>query len=536
MNQKIPPGAPRTLGTLIEEKATKLGDQQLLRFRDESYSYAEFNRTVNAIANEFHHQGVEEGDMVSVLLYNRPEFLLAIFALAKLGAVFVPIDTRYTGDYLRHIFSETESEVVILDEYTRSAYEDIRTDLTSINTEFFVGDTAGNHAYREFDQLLEGDESEPPTVEVDGADICSVNYVSRYSNGTPTGIMLPHYAYLHTAWEATQNILGLSSSDCIFTTQPFYGCYPIQVGVVGSIVIEGQFAFETQFQRDKFWKWIRTYDATVFLYLGRTLSVLHNQETNQTSENPVKYAMGHGFGYDTDADLIAGFEDKFDITVVEAYGITPTSSHGITNYPDERKLGSIGQPLPHIDVKIVDEHDWEVPTGETGEIVIQTTRPNTIARGFYNNPELFSDVFRNQYLHTNDIGYKDEEGYIFFVANKNNSIQLGRVGGRISSLEIESVIDAHPDVANSVVLGVENDMGDEAIKAVVIPRSGATLRPVEVSKHCEQQLMYQKLPRYIEIREDLPRTSTGKVPEEELRDTRIENGVWDRESGYELNR
>lgn len=535
MTSEPPSGDIETLGDLIEEKTSKLGNTTFFSYQGDSYSYSELNAKANSVANEFLAMGIEPGDMVGILLYNRPEFLYTQFALAKIGVIAVPIDTRFTGDGLVHVLRETETRVLIFDADTRAAYEEVREDVENIGVEFFVGEQDSNQPYRSFEQLLEGDESSPPNIDVGGAQTCSVIYIRRYRTAHPQGVMLPHYSYINTGWETADEILDISPDDCIFTTLPFYSSYTVQMGVAAAMYAEAEFAFEKQFQREKFWKWIQTYDATIFLYLGRMLSVLYNQ-IDEHHENPTEFALGHGFGFDTDESLISDFEERFDITVLEAYGITPSATLATTNRLNERKVGSVGQPLPYVDVKIVDENDWEVPAGETGEIILRSSRPNTMMQRFYQDPDLTVSTCRNQWIHTNDIGYQDEDGYLYFLANKANSIHLGRVGGRISSLEIESVIDAHPDIADSVVIGVPDDVGNEVIKAVVVPDAGVDLTPMDVSKHCEKKLTYHKLPRYIELRDELPRSPAGKIQKGKLQDTSIANGVWDRETGYKLNR
>lgn len=523
----------RTLGELLEEKAAKVGETTFFRYKGNTYTYEGLNQRANAVANKLVRMGVSTGDVVCIFLYNQPEYLYTLFALAKIGAIAAPIDTRFSGSALSDILKETETQVLLLDSDTRTTYEEVR-DETDIGSEFFVGDSV-SHPYRDFEQLLEANESTPPNIDVRGEDIFSITYIQRYETKHPQGVMLPHHSYLNTGWETHQTILNLSQEDCVFTTLPFYSSYPVQMGVVAAMLAEAEFAFEKQFDRQQFWEWIRSYDATIFLYLGRMLSVLLNQSEVEP-DNPTAYALGHGFGFDTDEDLIMDFERRFDITVLEAYGVTPTATIATANLPDDRKVGSVGRPLDYVDVKIVDENDWVVPTGEKGEIVVRSNRPNTMIRKFFENPELTVDVCRNQWIHTNDIGYRDEEGYLCFVANKADSIHLGRVGGRISSLEIESVIDSHPDIAESAVLGVSDEMGEEVIKAVVVPEEGTDLSPIDVSKHCEKKLTYHKLPRYIEFRDQLPRTPSGKIRKNQLRGTAISAGVWDRESGYDLNR
>lgn len=530
------PGSARSLGAFLQHRADALGDDPFVSFDGEQFSYAEVDRRANAIANALRANGTTSGDVVCLYMYNCPELLFTLFALAKLGAVAAPIDTRFTGDALAHVLTETDTDVVIIDDNTESAYDAVRNNQTNITSEFSISKDRTTGPYREFDSLYDADESAPPDIDIDPSDPCSVLYVQRYRRTNPQGVVLPHYSYLNTGRTSCNDILELSSDDCIFTTLPLYSSYPMQIGVTGALVAGAEFAFEKQFDSDRFWDWIRQYDTTVFLYLGRMLSVLYNQgERGGDDQNPALCALGHGFGYDTDETMIANFERRFDITVLEAYGITPTATLATANDADNRRLGSVGLPIDDAQIKIVDENDWEVPTGETGEILVRPTQPNAMFQGFYQDAELTAEVSRNQWIHTNDVGYMDEDGYLYFVASKKNTIHLGRVGGRISSLEIESVIRSHPDVSDVVVLGVTDSSGEEMIKAVVVPHNGDMVSPIAISEHCEKQLTYHKLPRYIEIRDELPRSPSGKIRKDLVRDTSSEH-TWDRKNGYDLNR
>jgi acyl-CoA synthetase (AMP-forming)/AMP-acid ligase II len=528
-------GSIQTLGILLEHRAAERGDETFFRYQNEGYSYTEFHERSNAIANELRSAGVVGGDVVCIYMYNRPEYLYMLFALAKIGAIAAPIDTRFTGETLAWVLSETETDMVIVDGDTVSEYEALQDDTATIRTQFFVGD-ASRGTYRDFNHLLDGDSASSPDVDVEGSDTCAIIYVQRYQRTHPQGVALPHYSYLNTGQESCQNLLNLSDDDCVFTTLPFYSSYPIQMGVTGALLSGTEFAFGKKFDSAGFWDSIRRYDATVFLYLGRMLSVLDTQEERpEDEENPADYAIGHGFGFESDETMIANFERRFGVSVLEAYGITPTATLATANRPGDRRLGSVGKPAPYAEVKIVDEDDWEVETGEMGEILVRSTEPNIMLQGFYEDPKLTTEVCRNQWIHTNDVGYVDEDGYLYFVASKKNTIHLGRVAGRISSLEIESVIEAHPAVQEAVILGVSDGFGDEVIKAIVVPEEDASVGPIDTSEHCEKQLSYHKLPRYIEIRSDLPRSASGKVRNDLLRDISSAD-VWDRESGYDLNR
>ena len=535
MAEAGPPAELETVGQALERQADRLGEQPFLTFGDQQLSYGELDRRANAIANELAAGGVEPGEPVCLFLYNSLEYVAAYFALAKLGAVVAPVDTRFSGETLEAVLSRTEANTIVVDAETRAAYEDVRSQIPNLTTEYYVSDESDTHPYRDFDRLLDGDRDSPPAAAPDETDTLSVTFVQRHAAEKPKGVMLPHYSYLNTGWEVSANIFDFSASDRLFTTLPLYSIFTVQLGVMGALLADAEFVLAPPFEPDAFWDQVATHDATIILYLGRMLSVLYNQEAGlEREQNPVDLAIGHGFGFGTDETLIENFEERFGITVLEGYGVTQTATIATYNRPTDRKIGSSGRPVSYADVAIVDENDWPLEAGETGEIVVRPRRPNTMLQGYYNDPSETVEVCRNQWIHSGDIGYLDEEGYLHFVANEDNSIYRGQIAGRISSLEIESVINSHAAVEESAVVGVENEGGGEEIKAVVVPDADTDLNPVDVCRHCEQQLPYLKVPRYIDVRGELPRNATGEVRKQHLRE-RNGTDVWDRESGFELS-
>ncbi|WP_276260556.1 class I adenylate-forming enzyme family protein [Haloglomus litoreum] len=535
MTATVPPEGIRTVSDAVERMAAERGDETFLRHRDRTMSYAELDRTANAIADEFRAQGVGPGDHVGLFLYNSPEYVCTFFALAKLGAVATPIDTRFTGDTLAYVLSTSDIEIVLVDDQTRADYESVRSRVPGLGAEYFVSDPPVDSPYRDFESLL-GGRTSPPEVSVEESDTVSLTYVQQHSTNQPRGVLMPQFSYVNTGWESCRTLFDYDEDDRIFTTLPLYSIFTFQLGVMGTLLAGGEFIIEDGFVPERFWDQIDRYDATVFLYLSRMLSVLYNQDIEpEGGETPAEVAVGASPGFASDEGLFRAFEDRFDITLLEGYGTTAVSTIAAYNSIDDRNLASVGKPPSYAELEIVDEDDWPVPTGEPGEIVVRPTRPNAMMTGYYGNPERTIEDCRNQWIHTGGIGYRDEDGYVHFVATKENSIYRGRIAGRISSLEIESVINALPGVETSAVVGVVNEGGGEEVKAVVVPEDGVDITPVDVCKRCEQQLPYLKVPRYIEIRSELPRTPSGKVSKEALREEAT-SGVWDRNSGYDLSR
>lgn len=536
MTGSVPPRKVRTVKDAVESKAADNDDAMFLRYRDRTITYSELNQKANAIAENFLTQGIEPGDRVGLYLYNSPEYIFTFLALAKIRAIATPIDTRFTEDTLVHVLTESDVDAVFVDSQTQTDYETVRKQAPESTIEYFIGEQPVESSYRNFNDLLDGYRSSSPNIAVEESDPVSLTYVQQHPTDQPKGVLMPQFSYVNTGWEAGQNLFNYSATDRVFTTLPLYSIFTFQLGVMGTLLSDATFVLEDGFVPERFWEQIDRYEATVFLYLSRMLSVLYNQDSNTgDNDTPAKLAIGASPGFASDEELFRNFEERFNITILEGYGTTQVSTLATYNRLGDKNLESVGKPPSYAEVEIVDENDWPVKTGERGEIVVRPTRPNAMMIGYHNDPKQTIEDCRNQWIHTGGIGYKDGDGYVYFVATKENSIYRGRIAGRISSLEIESVINALSTVDDSAVIGVMNEDGSEEIKAVVVPEDDADVTPVDICKHCEQQLPYLKVPRYIEIRSEFPRSQTGKIRRQDLTDTR-KNGVWDRESGYELSR
>jgi acyl-CoA synthetase (AMP-forming)/AMP-acid ligase II len=526
-----------TVQNIIKQKAIDNGDATYLRYKDKTITYKELDKKTNAIANELLSRDIRPGDHVVIFMYNKPEYVLAYLALAKIGVIVVPVDTRFTDTTLTYILSKTEASTIILDSETREMYESVRENATSISTEYYVNPESVSNPYSAFKQLLEG-ETTDPQVSVSKTDTVSISFIEKQKRDRPQGIMLPQYSYVSTGWETSQNLFDFSASDCIFTNLPLYSIFTFQVGAIGALISNAQFVIEEPFDPDLFWEQIEAYTPTILLYLGRTLPVLYNREREaESDDNPLEKAIGHGFGFGfaTDKQRIKDFEKKFDVDIYEGYGSTETAAIATYNSPQDCRIGTNGKPISYADVAIVDSDDCFVDPGETGEIVVRPSRQHTMIQRYYDEPEATVNIFQNQWIHTGGVGYIDNEGYLNFVAHKSNSIYRDQITGRISSLEIESVINSHEHIDESAVIGVENNTGREEIYAAVVPTGNIRIDPVDICRHCEKTLSRIKVPRYIDIYDELPRTPSGKIDKQSLQ-KKSPSDAWDRETGYEFTR
>lgn len=530
-----PPKTLRTVANAVEMKAAANGSKPFLYHENRVITYNELNERANAVAHSLRDKGISKGDQIALYLYNREEYLYAYFGIAKIGAVAVPIDTRFDDETLVKALARSDCETIIIDRHTEPTYSKVRNRIPGITLEYFAGHTSPEHPFNDFDSLLEGISSKSPDIEVKGSDTLTIAFVERQAE-SPRGVMLPQYSYANTGWEIAENLFDISSDDKSITSLPLYSTFTMQVGIMGSLLSDSSLVLLNRFDPDTFWSNVESYGTTVFFYLSRMLSVLYNRKTSEKYyDNSLELAIGHGYGFGKDEKLIEGFGEKFGVTVYEGYGTEQTASIATYNCNSDKQIGSVGRPVSYAEVEVVDENDWVVPRGNTGEIVVRPTKNNTMMKGYYDKPEQTVTDCRNQWIHTGDYGYIDQDGYLFFVAGGENSIYRGRTIGGISAMEIESVINTHPSVQGSAVTGIDTEAEDEEIFAIVVPNDDASIDPVEISKHCDHRLPHIKVPRFIEIRESLPRTPTGKIKTRALEETSTKN-AWDREKGYEFIR
>jgi crotonobetaine/carnitine-CoA ligase len=233
-------------------------------------------------------------------------------------------------------------------------------------------------------------------------------------------------------------------------------------------------------------------------------------------------------------EIYDDFESRYDLKVVEGYGLTELAI--ITYNPwDRPKIGSCGKATKSFEIRIVDDDDWPVPPGTVGEIVARGTMPWATAMGYLNMPEKSVELMRNHFYHTGDAGYLDEDGYLFFQDRIKDYIR--RRGENISSAEIEKVVNSHPMVAESAAVSVKSELSEDEVMVVVVQNPGQSVDPVELLGHCESRMPYFAVPRFVDFRDSLPKTSNEKVQKAKLRESGVTDTTWDREkAGYQIKR
>lgn len=525
---------PRVLGELIEDRAKRLGDKIFLRFKDQNISYNEINRYTNRCANAFKNLGIGKGDKVSIMLSNCPEFLYLWFGLAKCGAVEVPVNTSYKGEFLRHIVDQSDSKILVISHEFLDRLKLIENALKKVEKVVVLGDIQKQEVagfkipMMSFEEFFNNSE-DPVDVKVLPSDALSIIYTSG-TTGLSKGALGPHNFWIVCAEKMLEYREG-GKDDIFYTFMPFYHFNAQCLTTVTTLVAEAQMVIAERFSASRFWDDARHYGATQFNYLGGVIPILAKQpERPNDADNPIRIALGAG----CPPAVMEEVEKRFGIKCLEGFGMTEI---GIPIHVrvNDRRPGSCGKPMDIYEIKLFDDQDKEVPVGEVGEIVFRPREPFIMMLEYYNMPEKTLEAFRNLWFHTGDLAKKDADGYFYFVDRKKDALR--RRGENISSFEVERAVNSHPSVLESAAVAVPSELGEDEVKICVVLKPGATLIPEELIKYCNDRMPYFAVPRFVEFMESLPKTPTDRVEKYKLKQAGITTNTWDREkAGVQVTR
>lgn len=512
------------LGEVLAERARTHGNSTFLEFRDGQLSYGEVDAAAGRMAAGLAAHGVGPGDHVAVMLPNSADLVHVIFALARLGAVAVPINTAYKGDLLRHVLESSDSTFLVIDaEYLDHfvAVVDRLPDLKMAAVRSEAGlklDQLGIPAIA-FSALL-GQGADAPRVEVAFSDLQAIMYTSG-TTGRSKGAMVPHSLALVCALDSLRFVSA--GSRTIYCPLPLFHAAGLWDGMMAALLSGARIAIVDRFSASRFWDDVRRFDAQTAMGVFSMIPILLNQTpAPDDRDNPLQtFYMGK-------SSLDAAFFERFGAHTVETYTSTEAGIGTASPY-GEWRVGSMGQAHEErFEVAVVDDHDRRVGPGEPGELVLRPKQPHVITGGYYGRDDVTAATFRNLWFHTGDRCYMDDDGYFYFLDRMKDAIR--RRGENISAFDLECEVNLHPAVLESAAIAVPSDLEEEEVKVVIVRRPGANLEAEELAGYCAERLPSFMVPRYIEFVDALPRTPTGKVAKHQLRkqgDHGLTRATWD---------
>lgn len=500
-----------SLYQFLRESISRNGERTFLFFGEERISYAEFGRMVASLAGLLDSLGVRRGSRVALMLPNSPHYLAMWFALASLGAVMVAINTQLKGDSLRHILRLTEPHMVFVDDRFLRQIEDVKE--SGAPSEIYRHLPESALTCRVVDRRTEREIPQPESYAIEDRACWKDPLIITFTSGTtgmPKGVVNSHNAYI-VAGEDMARICRITPDDRIYTFLPLYHANPQVYCVMACMAAGASIALAERFSASGFWRDVKKHRATLFSYVGAVLPILLKQPvTAEEKEHTLRACFGGG----APEPVFRSVEERFGIEVLELYGMSETGAFNTINRPGRTRCGTVGIVRPGFDVRIFDERDNELPPGEVGEFVIRPLKPYIMFDGYYNQPGSTLECLRNLWFHTGDLGWVDEEGFFHFVSRKKEAIRRG--GENVAPLEIEKVLDDHPAVLESAVIGVPSEIMGQEIKAFVVLKDGHSASFDDLVEWCDERLARFMIPRYWEFVDELPKTASQKVQKSAL--------------------
>ncbi|WP_162181179.1 AMP-binding protein [Rhodococcus wratislaviensis] len=518
----------RTFRDLIVKRA-KHGEQPLLLCRGETLTYERANELSNRIANSLADQGITKGDVVATLMYNSVDHALLWFACAKLGAIWAPLNVSLNRDDLIYSLTDAGARMVVVDSELLTAYELARSSLPDGTLEYIwrspdSDESVNVTGYTEFSDLLAGQATLPEVI-ITPDDPLAIVYTGG-STSMPKGVLVSHMYFIGAAMRY-RDIVEPRADDVHFANSHLFHAGGQQFGVSGPMFCGITGAMTKWFSVSRYWSLVREYGATIIDPLGTMMSALLTPpESDTDQDHNIRVGVGIASGQ-VRPDLRDEFERRFNIPLLEVYSMTELGVMVCSERINDRRPRSSGKPYGWADLIIVDNNDMPVKTGEIGQILIRPNVPNCFMTEYINKPVETVNAWRNLWYHSGDLGYLDEDGYLYFVGRQAHWIR--RRGENVSAFEIEKVISAHHSVVDCAAVGVPSDLGEEDIKVYVQVKDGATWEPEKIVTWCKERIAYFKVPRFIEYVAEFPRTLTkAEIVRHELR-SRGAGDAWDSE-------
>ncbi|MGI6856294.1 AMP-binding protein [Mesorhizobium sp. 1B3] len=521
----------RVLGPMLAERAREHGDRVYLRFDDRSWTFRQIDQDARAVARGLKALSVGKQDTVALLLPNCPEFVLAWYGCCVAGAVFVPVNPTYTGPLLDYIFKDSGSRGVIVD---RSLFGQLATvpreTLNQLEWVAVVGGIdglqlpEGPNRYLSYDQLPVT-QGEDPEVPCSFRDVQSIMYTSG-TTGPSKGVIIPNGHFFASATTFVR-ALRLTSDDVLFTPLPLFHGLASRLGVLPALMVGGEVVIAEKFSAGQFWRQAAACGATV----GHTIFTL---PTILKAQPPSEWDKAHKMRAMYNANYDPEFESRFNVRLVEAYGLTETGLTVYTPWPDRRD-GSCGRAHEDFEIALIGDDGLPVPDGEPGELVARPKLPSIMMDGYINKPEETLKSLRNLWFHTGDYARRDADGYFYFVGRKKERIR--RRGENISGFEVERIVGMHPEVSEVAAVAHPASVGEDDVRCVIIRSERSSLTPAALMDWLQTRMPRFMLPRYIEFVADMPRTPSAKVEKYKLVEAGLGPTAWDREAaGYRLER
>ncbi|MGG1674366.1 long-chain fatty acid--CoA ligase [Neobacillus sp. NRS-1170] len=503
-----------TIFELLERTALKYPDSIAVIDGERELTYTGLKSACERVATALYKRRFRNGDRIAIMMPNCLEYVIAFFSIQRIGGIVVQVNPQFTPAELDHLIRNSEVKGLI-------AFREQKDKLEKIGLADQVFFIAADEGIREEDNLhhwIVNEKTELLYRDIQPKDLAVLTYTGG-TTGWPKGVMITNenmIANLYQGYEVNKAIL-CQEGHCQLGIAPIYhgmGLY----GLIQSVMIGARFVTIAKFELNHLLELIRKHRPTMFTGSPTMyIALMNHPDLRKDDLICFKYCLCGSAPLPI--EVIKSFEQLSEVPIVEGYGLSEATCGAIRNQPTgKRKVGSIGLPMPNTDVKIVDiaTGTIDMHVGEPGEIIIKGPQ---IMKGYWKNQEETENTIRDGWLYTGDIGNMDSEGYFYIVGRKKEMIITG--GFNVYPVEVEEVIYQHPTVQEACVYGVPDPYRGETIKVAIVLKKGSVLTSEEIQTWCRERLTRYKVPRLIEFRESLPKTTVGKILRRQLKEEEL---------------
>ncbi len=497
-------------------------DRHAIVFDDMRLTFGEIAGRVNRLANGLAELGVGAGDRVAVMQVNCNEHVESYFATAKLDAILVPINFRARSEELTFMLNDSGVKAIILGQRYQDMLRSIKPELTTLEHQITL--EAPGEGFVFYDDLLANASDEERFPTADGDDVTIIMFTAG-TTGTPKGVMLSHNSFTSYILANVEPV-DMDTAEKNILTVPLHHIAGVQA-VMAAVYGGRTLVLQRQFDEEGWMKLVQEEKVNRAMMVPTMLKRLMDRPAFKDYDLSSLRVVTYGAA-PMPLEVIKKAIVEFPNTrFINAFGQTETAStitmlppdahdihEGDPDYEQKMKrLGSIGKPLPDVEVRIVNEEGNDVSLGENGEIV---ARGDRLMKGYWNREEATKETLRGGWLYTGDLGYWDDEGFIFLSGRAKDFLKRG--GEMIAPEEVEQIIMSHPSVDEAAIIGIPDIEWGERVRAIVVRKPGAELTAEEVIEHCRPRMAGFKRPEDVVFIDELPRNPMGKVLKRVLRE------------------
>lgn len=508
-----------TIGDLLRRTAARYPTKTAVVFRDLRQTYAEFNAAVNRTAHALEDRGVRKGDRIALLSHNCHAFAVLYFALAKLGAISVPVNFMLKGEEVAYILNHSGASGIVAEDALAPVAEEALhlaaregTDAGRVRGWIDLGGLPVVPGWERIDAWMAHPDDSEPQAEVGDDDPIQLLYTSG-TESRPKGVMLTSRSLI--AQYVSAIVDGeMAHDDVEIHALPLYHSAQLHCFLTPDVYLGATSIILTGPDPATILRTIERERVTkLFCPPTVWIALLRSPEFDRHDLSSLR--KGYYGAAIMPVEVLRELSRRLpNVRLWNFYGQTEMSPVATILKPEEQftKPGSAGKACLNVETILVDDEGRPVPPGTVGEIVHRS--PHAML-GYWNDPEKTAEAFRGGWFHSGDLGVMDEDGYLTVVDRKKDMIKTG--GENVASREVEEVIYRHPKVSEVAVIGIPHPYWIEAVTAVVVPKAGETIDPEEILSLCRQHLAGFKVPKYVVTVDRLPKNPSGKILKRELR-------------------